>query len=68
MSGGIGVLAAIILAAIIALNIHDYFRSRDGQWRVTLTRRRMRRFVDGRWQYRPMKDDEIEDETKAQIW
>jgi hypothetical protein len=57
-------IAGIGVAAVVWLNLKDIAVSRDGDWHYCGSG--MRRWVDGKWQYRPRTDDE-EDEYRDRL-
>jgi len=60
-------IVAIIFAILIILQqmypIHD-----KGEWEATFSGDRMRRKINGKWQYRPMTDEEYRADMDSKIF
>jgi hypothetical protein len=62
--GGGKVKAAV---ALLALYAFLYFRNRNGEWHDA-GRGKLRRFVNGQWQYREMTEEELDEDWQARQW
>lgn len=64
--GAVGLLMCVPI--LLALYAFLYFRNRNGEWHTAGFKDQMCRFVDGKWQYREMTDDELKDQWQARQW
>ncbi len=63
------VLIGVLTAAVISMPMMWYRRHiRNGEWHVAADRRKMFRWHDNAWQYRPMTEEEILDDLDSWIW
>lgn len=62
-------IAAAVAASIVlgVLVVYGYQSQRDGLWNFAHNGK-MRRFINGRWQYRPQTDDEALKYLEMSIW
>jgi hypothetical protein len=63
--GAIGLLLCGVV--LLALYTFLHFRNRNGEWREA-GGNKMRRRVNGKWQYREMTDEEADEDWQARQW
>jgi hypothetical protein len=58
--------AALFVVIVLLWGRYVIRKERDGEWRSAGYK--MRRWAGGRWEYRPMTDNENSEQQSRQIW